>query len=151
MIFQFGICFKFQCLYKKQYLKSVFSCSYLCLLLKLVICSYLQARTHQLLLQNRDLLDHMNQLIGCLQKLEVRATRVHDKIPHPMISQVRQYMYYMLGNQYHLVRTAMQLKHQYKYQKRYKCRQWYVYTIDNYYSEVKSGHRNVCLRNNTRL
>ena len=33
-----------------------------------------QARAHQLLLQNRDLLDHMGQLLTKLQDLEVRSS-----------------------------------------------------------------------------
>ena len=33
-----------------------------------------QARAHQLLLQNRDLLDHMSQLLSKLQDMEVRSS-----------------------------------------------------------------------------
>lgn len=33
-------------------------------------CYYLQARTHQLLLQNRELLCHINALVGRLKQLE---------------------------------------------------------------------------------
>ena len=33
-----------------------------------------QARAHQLLLQNKDLLDHMSQLLTKLQDLEVRSS-----------------------------------------------------------------------------
>ncbi|XP_060552353.1 carboxyl-terminal PDZ ligand of neuronal nitric oxide synthase protein-like isoform X2 [Ruditapes philippinarum] len=37
-----------------------------------------QARTHQLLLQNRDLLDHMKQILSRLQTLEMQANNSHD-------------------------------------------------------------------------
>ncbi|XP_052222541.1 carboxyl-terminal PDZ ligand of neuronal nitric oxide synthase protein-like isoform X2 [Dreissena polymorpha] len=40
-----------------------------------------QARTHQLLLQNRDLIDHMNQILGRLQEMELRnsTSRRHPR------------------------------------------------------------------------
>ena len=37
---------------------------------------WLQARTHQLLLQNRELLEHINQLVGRLQDLELKVNGV---------------------------------------------------------------------------
>ncbi|KAL4219510.1 Carboxyl-terminal PDZ ligand of neuronal nitric oxide synthase protein [Mactra antiquata] len=37
-----------------------------------------QARTHQLLMQNRDLIDQMKNILCCLQKLEMRANSVQD-------------------------------------------------------------------------
>jgi hypothetical protein len=46
----------------------------------------LQARTHQLLLQNRDLLDHMKQILSRLQTLEMQANNSHDT--NKMIEQV---------------------------------------------------------------
>ena len=33
-----------------------------------------QARTHQVLLQNRELLEHINSLVGRLQELEMKVT-----------------------------------------------------------------------------
>lgn len=38
-----------------------------------------QARTHQLLLQNRELLDHIKQILSRLQTLEVQANSSHEK------------------------------------------------------------------------
>ncbi|WAR31751.1 CAPON-like protein [Mya arenaria] len=43
-----------------------------------------QARTHQLLLQNRDLLHHMNQILGRLQEVEFKATHSSPKRMQPI-------------------------------------------------------------------
>ena len=53
-----------------------------------------QARAHQLLLQNKDLLDHMSQLLSKLQDMEVRSSGAGlGEITHPTSLMVIQNIY----------------------------------------------------------
>ena len=48
----------------------------------------LQARTHQLLVQNRELLEHVNALVGRLQDIEMRVTGVPPEFAYRTPAQV---------------------------------------------------------------